>query len=108
MAENDVPRRRRQVGWIRRGDCHRDKCLSAIPDDAADWDVRVTGAPRLAATLAARRDDALLYKQLATLARDVPLSESLDDLVYRGAPRAAFEALCAQLEVTPRWNRFRD
>lgn len=82
--------------------------IEAIPDDPAKWDVKVTGAPRLAATLAARRDDALLYKRLATLVRDVPLRESLEDLEYRGAPRAAFEALCEQLEIKPRWTRFRD
>lgn len=82
--------------------------IEAIPNDAAAWDVKVTGAPRLAAALAERRDDAMLYKRLATLVRDVPIDESVEDLEYRGAPRAAFAALAAQLEVTPRWNRFRD
>ncbi len=82
--------------------------IEAIPDDPNAWAVKVPGAPRLAATLAARRTDALLYKRLATLVRDVPLAESIEDLEYRGAPRAAFAALAEQLEVTPRWNRFRD
>jgi 5'-3' exonuclease len=81
--------------------------IDAIPTEASAWDVKVAGAPRLAATLADRREDALLYKRLATLVRNVPLPESLDDLEYRGAPRASFEALCAQLEVKPRWSRFR-
>lgn len=82
--------------------------IEDIPDDASRWDVRVTGAPRLAATLASRRADALLYKRLATLVRDVPLSESRDELAYRGALRAPFEALCQQLEIRPRWTRFQD
>jgi 5'-3' exonuclease len=82
--------------------------IEAIPADPSAWDVKVPGAPRLAATLAARRDDALLYKRLATLVRDVPLAESLSDLAYRGAPRAAFDALCERLELKPRWSRFRD
>jgi 5'-3' exonuclease len=82
--------------------------IEGIPDDPAKWDVKVTGAPRLAATLAKRREDALLYKRLATLVRDVPLRESLEDLEYRGASRAALEALCGQLEIEPRWTRFRD
>ncbi|MFO0736086.1 MAG: 5'-3' exonuclease H3TH domain-containing protein [Labilithrix sp.] len=81
--------------------------IENIPDRDADWDVKVTGAPRLAATLASRRADALLYKKLATLVRDVPLEESLDDLEYKGAPRKAFDELCAQLEMTPRWPKFR-
>lgn len=86
----------------------RYEVIEAIPDDPSAWDVKVPGAPRLAATLAARRADALLYKRLATLVRDVPLRESLADLEYRGAPRGAFEALCTQLEVKPRWARFCD
>jgi 5'-3' exonuclease len=82
--------------------------IENIPDRDADWDVKVTGAPRLAATLASRRADALLYKKLATLVKDVPLAESLDDLEYKGAPKAKFEALCASLEMTPRWPKYRD
>lgn len=83
------------------------RTIEAIPDDDRAWAVKVTGAPRLAATLAKGREDALLYKKLATLVRDVPLAESLDDLAYQGAPRAAYAALCEQLELTPRWTRFR-
>jgi hypothetical protein len=45
------------------------------------------------------RDEALLYKELATLVTDVPLPESLDDLRFRGVPRTSFEALCDQLEL---------
>jgi 5'-3' exonuclease len=82
--------------------------IEAIPDEAGRWDVKVPGAPRLAATLAERREDALLYKRLATLVRDVPLVESLSDLEYKGAPRASYAALCEQLELKPRWTRFRD
>jgi 5'-3' exonuclease len=82
--------------------------IEAIPNDAKDWDVKVTGAPRLAATLAERREDALLYKKLATLVKDVPLKESLADLEYKGAPRKPFEDLCAKLEMKPRWPRFQD
>jgi len=72
--------------------------IERIPAEAARWDVKVTGAPRLAATLAAQRDDALLYKKLATLATDVPLPESLDDLAFRGVPRESFDELCTQLD----------
>lgn len=72
--------------------------VERIPDDPATWDVKVTGAPRLAATLAAQREDAMLYKKLATLVTDVPLAESLDDLAFGGVPRASFDALCTQLQ----------
>jgi 5'-3' exonuclease len=72
--------------------------IERIPDDYREWDVKVTGAPRLAATLAAERDDAMLYKKLATLVTDVPLPESLAELEFRGVPRASFDTLCTQLD----------
>ncbi len=71
--------------------------IEAIPEDPADWQAKVRGAKRLAATLAAEREAALLYKQLATLRTDVPLAESFDALEWRGAPRAEYEALLARL-----------
>jgi 5'-3' exonuclease len=71
--------------------------IEAIPDDPSDWDVAVRGAARLAATLAERRNDAILYRQLATLITDVPLPETLADLEWAGVPRSRFEALCDDL-----------
>ncbi len=71
--------------------------IERIPDDAAAWDVKVTGAARLAATLAGHREEAMLYKKLATLVTDVPLPETLAELAFRGVPRASFETLCEQL-----------
>lgn len=71
--------------------------IENIPDDAASWTCKVRGADRLAATLADRRQDALLYRTLATLAVDVPLEESLDDLAYAGVPQGEFAALCDSL-----------
>jgi len=71
--------------------------LEAIPPNAEDWDVQVRGAARLASTLADMQEEAALYKTLATLVRDVPLPESLEDLEWRGARRDAFPKLCALL-----------
>jgi len=68
--------------------------LEGIPSRAADWSVAVRGAESLAAALVAGLDEAYLYRRLATLVRTVPLVESLDDLRWRGVPRAAFEAWC--------------
>jgi 5'-3' exonuclease len=84
--------------------------LEAIPDDAASWDVAVRGRDRLAASLREGRDDAVLYRRLATLRTDVPLEESLADLEWRGARRADLEALCREigaedlLRRVPRWR----
>lgn len=84
--------------------------LDAIPADPAAWDVKVRGAEKLAATLASRREDARLYRTLATLVRDVPLAESLDDLRWTGALRAAWTAWCAEAglpRLLDRPTRFR-
>jgi len=59
--------------------------IEAVPASASAWTVQVRGADRLAATLVERRDEALLYKRLATLREDVPLTESIEDLEWRGA-----------------------
>jgi 5'-3' exonuclease len=71
--------------------------LEAIPDDAAAWDVAVRGRDRLAASLRGRREDAALYRQLATLRTDVPLAETLEDLEWRGARRSELEPLCREI-----------
>jgi 5'-3' exonuclease len=75
----------------------RYKTLEAIPDDAARWDVKVRGRERLAAALAGRREDAALYRRLATLRTDVPLKEALDDLRWRGPHPSDLEALCREI-----------
>ena len=67
--------------------------LEAIPADAATWRVPVRGAAALAASFVAHRTEALLFRQLATLRADVPLTESLADLWWRGPDIAALSAL---------------
>jgi 5'-3' exonuclease len=70
--------------------------LERIPAVASSWKVQVRGADRLAAVLAERRAEALLYRQLATLREDVPIAESLGDLEWRGAGAELYD-LCEQL-----------
>ncbi len=71
--------------------------IEAIPSHPAVWGVKVRGAARLSANLEAGREDALLYRTLTTLRRDVPLPEGLDDLRWRGAHRARFIEICDRL-----------
>lgn len=88
----------------------RYKHIDSIPDDVREWDVTVRGAASLAESLKARRDDAKLYRTLATLRTDVPLKETLDDLRWRGADREALTKLCEELgeraviERVTRWK----
>ena len=73
--------------------------IENIPANAADWKVAVRGAQRLAANLAERREEALLYKRLATLVEDAPISRRLAELEWKGVPRGAFEDFCAEMNA---------
>lgn len=76
----------------------RYETIEAIPEDPSAWPAEIRGAKRLAATLNARRDDALLYKKLATLVDDVPLD--LSALPYEGPSPQRWEAWCADVGAT--------
>ena len=82
--------------------------VEAIPVDPTAWAIPVRGAPRLAAALNAMRREVALYRHLATLVEDVPLGESLAELQWAGADRAAVEVLSARLGgldlVPSRWR----
>lgn len=71
--------------------------LEDIPPDPARWEVTVRGAAKLAATLEAARDDALLFKELATLRVDRSLLGAVEDLRWHG-PTADFARLCADFD----------
>jgi len=73
--------------------------LEDIPELPYKWTVKPRGALQLAACLSAHREEALLYRKLATLVETVPLAESLDELRFRGVPRAPFDAWCDELGV---------
>ena len=72
--------------------------LEDIPSDPRRWPAGIRQGERLAATLERERPLALLYRKLATLIDDVPLTESLEDLAWSGVPREAFEAFCDRVE----------
>lgn len=74
--------------------------LEDIPLRGGDWDVSVRGGPALAATLAAERDRALLFKDLATLRIDRTLLPSVDALRWRG-PEPEFALLCDRIDAAP-------
>jgi 5'-3' exonuclease len=88
--------------------------IDAIPPSALDWELDIRNASRLAATLEERRDEALLYRTLATLNRDSDLGETtrtLDDLEWHGVPQASFIGLCDELgfdTVRERVHRWAD
>jgi 5'-3' exonuclease len=71
--------------------------LEGIPDSPLDWELPMRNAVRLAAVLRDHRAEAALFRRLATLNRDAPLGEDLDDLAWAGVPREPFVALCEEL-----------
>lgn len=69
-----------------------------IPDDVDAWKVKPRGAARLASALAEGRDDAMLFKRLATLRRDAPVGRSPDDWRWPG-PSRHFAPMCEKLRA---------
>lgn len=74
--------------------------LDRIPLDPTVWEVTVRGAARLADNLRDHLDEAILYRRLATLRRDVPIEENLADLEWRGVRREPYLELCDELGLT--------
>jgi len=75
----------------------RFESVAHIPDDSSAWAVPVRGKEALARELAARREQALLYEQLATLRLDVPLTESVVDLAWQGVRKDELVQLCREV-----------
>ncbi len=57
--------------------------LEAIPADSRTWGVNAANPAALARVLAAERDRAFLFRDLATLRTDIPLFDSVDELLWK-------------------------
>jgi 5'-3' exonuclease len=74
--------------------------LETIPADPLDWDSGVRGAAKLNAVLREQFDLALLFRRIATVETDAPVSATVDELAWTGpADTAAFQALCERLDA---------
>lgn len=72
--------------------------LEAIPKDCRDWRVNATNAGALAETLCREWENALLFRKLATLRRDIPLFKDVEELRWKG-PKPEFETIAAELDA---------
>ncbi len=72
--------------------------LEDIPADPVTWDAGVRSAAKLNATLRDEFDLALLFRRIATVETDAPVSDNVDELRWTGPPdEKAFAALCEEL-----------
>jgi 5'-3' exonuclease len=72
--------------------------LEAIPDDWRSWGVNASSPAALSKTLARDREQAFLFRTLATLRTDIDLFASVDELKWNG-PTPAFAPLAARLDA---------
>jgi 5'-3' exonuclease len=79
--------------------------LDAIPPEAAEWDVTVRGAPKLATVLVDGRKEVELFRTLATLRDDAPVGV-VDDWRWRG-PTAELEPWSERLDAPDLLRRAR-
>ena len=72
--------------------------LESIPPDFREWRVNVASERTLADTLVRERDQAMLFRKLATLRTDIALFEDVDQLRWTG-PTPRFDALASGLDA---------
>jgi len=75
--------------------------LESVPADWRTWSVNAANPASLARALESGRDQAFLFRDLATLREDIPLFESVEDLRWRG-PTPEFAPLAARFDAAQR------
>jgi len=72
--------------------------IESIPADWREWHVNAANPSGLAQTLVRERDQALLFRTLATLRTDIKLFDDVDELRWTG-PTPAFDKLAARFDA---------
>jgi 5'-3' exonuclease len=78
--------------------------IEEIPKRGERWDVHVSGAKRLAGVLVEHMEDALLFRDLATLRTDADVG-TVDDMRWRG-PTAELAGICERLNADALLRRY--
>jgi len=71
--------------------------LDSIPKDWRTWHPSIRGSQRLADALFSAWDEALLFRNLATLRLDVPVFDTVEDLRWKG-PKKKMEELATRMK----------
>ena len=72
--------------------------LESIPVDWREWHVNAASASALAHTLSEEREQAMLFRTLATLRTDIPLFDDVEQLRWDG-PTPGFTALATRFDA---------
>lgn len=72
--------------------------IESIPDAPGQWEVTVRGAAKLAATLAEHRDDAYLFRRIATVDTEGPEIGTVNELAVQPT-RPGFAEFCERLNA---------
>jgi 5'-3' exonuclease len=75
--------------------------LECIPDDWRSWGVNAANPGALSLTLAREKERAYLFRNLATLRKDIPLFESVEELRWAG-PTPAFQEMAERFDAAVR------
>lgn len=78
--------------------------LESIPPDWREWQVNAANAGALAHTLSEQREQALLFRTLATLRTDISLFENVDQLRWSG-PTPEFAAFAGRFDAAKTENK---
>jgi len=95
------------TGWGQKGAAAvlaRYAHLEDIPKDWKHWHPSIKRARPLAEALFNAWDEALLFRKLATLRLDVPVFESVGELLWN-RPRPGFEELCRRIRAPELYRR---
>jgi 5'-3' exonuclease len=78
--------------------------IENIPHAAGQWDITVRSGAKLAKTLADNVELALLFRRIATIELDAPVSTTVDELEWTG-PRPGFDELAQSIDATSAQRR---
>ena len=79
--------------------------IEDIPNTYELWDVSVRGAAALSLSLEDSREEACLYREIATVRTDLEITETLKELEWLGASKNLFPSLCRELGLGNLSNR---
>ena len=89
-------------GWGKKSTAtvlRRYRHIESIPTDVSAWEVKVRGAERLSSALESRRDEAILHRDLSILFDDIPLADTVEDLLWREVDSSRLQAVLQLLEI---------